>query len=298
MNQNQLKYFVAAAETRSFTKAAEQFYISQTAVTQQIRLLEETLGCPLFDRSTRPVSLTSAGKAFLAEARAILERISRAVDLVHDASTGMTGQLRIGYVCGYERSDLSVWMQHFHRDNPNILISFYRCSTDVLAAGLLSGEYDLVFTWDSTNLRKHPDVDFQTIEKARLVVALYSSHPLARRPSLSRKELLGEKIIFMSPSAANDSYGDTFFMELYRDAGYKPNILFRSTDSESVLMMVATEQGISILPDYCTTKLFQADNLAFVPLTGENEREEIIAVWKKDAPNPALGRYVKTLRTF
>ena len=55
MNRNQLKYFVAAAESRSFTKAAEQFYISQTAITQQIRLLEETLGCPLFDRSTRPV---------------------------------------------------------------------------------------------------------------------------------------------------------------------------------------------------------------------------------------------------
>mgnify|MGYP002277245500 CR=1 FL=1 len=55
MNRNQLKYFVAAAETRSFTKAAEQYYISQTAVTQQIRLLEEALGCPLFDRSTRPV---------------------------------------------------------------------------------------------------------------------------------------------------------------------------------------------------------------------------------------------------
>ena len=61
MNRNQLKYFVAAAESRSFTKAAEQFYISQTAITQQIRLLEEALGCPLFDRSTRPVSLTPRG---------------------------------------------------------------------------------------------------------------------------------------------------------------------------------------------------------------------------------------------
>ena len=68
MNQNQLKYFVAAAESRNFTKAAEQFYISQTAITQQIRLLEQTLGCALFDRSTRPVSLTGAGETFLGEA--------------------------------------------------------------------------------------------------------------------------------------------------------------------------------------------------------------------------------------
>ena len=78
MNRNQLKYFVAAAESRSFTKAAEQFYISQTAITQQIRLLEEALGCPLFDRSTRPVSLTPAGTIFLREAKGILERMSRA----------------------------------------------------------------------------------------------------------------------------------------------------------------------------------------------------------------------------
>ena len=77
MNQNQLKYFVAAAETRSFTKAAEQFYISQTAITQQIRQLEASLGCALFDRSTRPVTLTPAGKMFLMEAKAILERMSQ-----------------------------------------------------------------------------------------------------------------------------------------------------------------------------------------------------------------------------
>ncbi|MFR7893699.1 MAG: LysR family transcriptional regulator [Dysosmobacter sp.] len=91
MNRNQLKYFVAAAESRSFTKAAEQFYISQTAITQQIRLLEEALGCPLFDRSTRPVSLTPAGTIFLREAKGILERMSRAQERVHDASTGLSG---------------------------------------------------------------------------------------------------------------------------------------------------------------------------------------------------------------
>lgn len=101
MNRNQLRYFVSAAEHRSFTKAAEQYYISQTAVTQQIQQLEQTLGCELFDRSTRPVSLTSAGKSFLLDAKAILERMSRAQERVHDAATGLTGTLRVGYVRGY-----------------------------------------------------------------------------------------------------------------------------------------------------------------------------------------------------
>lgn len=76
MNQNQLKYFVAAAETRSFSKAAEEFFISQAAITQQIKFLESELEVQLFDRSTRPVTLTAAGRTFFVEAKAILERMT------------------------------------------------------------------------------------------------------------------------------------------------------------------------------------------------------------------------------
>ena len=297
MNQNQLKYFVAAAESRNFTKAAEQFYISQTAITQQIRLLEETLGCALFDRSTRPVSLTGAGETFLGEAKEILERMNRAVELTHGAAMGLSGTLQIGYVCGYEHSDLPLWMQRFHGDNPNILVSFYRCSADVLSSGVLGGAYDLIFTWDSTNLKQNGEVDHVTVERVRLVVALYDRHPLAQRQSLRRQELMGENILYMSPSADVESYGDAFYMELYRKAGYKPNILFRSSDAESILMMVASEEGISILPEYCTTKLDHPYNLRFVPLEGEEEVEEIVAVWRRDNRNPALGRYLQSLET-
>ena len=295
MNRNQLKYFVAAAEARSFTKAAEQYYISQTAVTQQIHLLEETLGCALFDRGTRPVSLTPAGKSFLLDAKAILERMSRAAERVHDASTGLTGTLRVGYVRGYERSDLSVLMRRFHQQNGNVLITFYRCSSDTLAAGLLHQKYDIIFTWDSTNLRTQKGVTCRTVEKAGLVVALYAGHPLAQRRQLRRRELRGESILYMSPDAAEDSYGDALFMHLYQAAGYKPNILFRSADTESILMMVAAEEGISILPDYCTDKLYHADNLVFVPLVGEGEEEEIIAAWQSGNANPALSRFLTAL---
>ena len=297
MNNNQLKYFVSAAENLSFTKAAEQYYISQTAVTQQIHLLEETLGCTLFDRGTRPISLTPAGKVFLLEAKAILERMNRAAARVHDASVGLNGTLRIGYVRGYERSDLSVLIRRFHQQYSNILITFYRCSTDALAAGLLRQEFDIIFTWDSTNLKTQENIDYVTVEKARLVVALYSGHPFAQRQCLRRTELKGENILYMSPSAADDSYGDAFFMQLYKDSGYKPNILFRSSDTESILMMVSAEEGISILPDYCTDKLYNADNLVFVPLIGEGEEEEIIAAWQTPSANPALTQFCETLKS-
>ena len=81
-------------------------------------------------------------------------------------------------------------------------------------------------------------------------------------------------------------------MRWYNEAGYKPNILFRSADTESILMMVSAEEGISILPAYCVEKLYNADNLVFVPLIGEGEVEEIIAAWQTTNPNPALARFL------
>lgn len=152
MNTNQLKYFVAVAQYRSFTKAANQYYISQTAITQQIRALEESMNVQLFNRSSRPVALTPAGRIFFLEAKAILERMETAVSKVKDASTGLVGTLRIGYTKGYERSDLSNKLRAFHLEYPNILLTCYRCDTDRLAAGLFNNEYDIIFTWDSTNI--------------------------------------------------------------------------------------------------------------------------------------------------
>ena len=100
----------------------------------------------------------------------------------------------------------------------------------------------------------------------------------------------------MSPDASNDSYGDAFFMQLYKQAGYKPNILFRSCDAECILMMVAAEEGISILPDYFTDKLYDADNLVFVPLVGDDEQEDMIAVWQTSNTNPVLAQFISVLK--
>ena len=292
MNINQLKYFISVAEYRSFTKAANQFYISQTAITQQIQALEESMGVTLIDRSRRPIMLTPAGNVFLNEARAILERMDMAVSRVRDASTGLVGTLRIGYTKGYERSNLSNLLRSFHQEYPNILITCSRCDTDMLAAGLLNGDYDMIFTWDSTNILLEDQVCHRLVERVPLIVALYAGHPLSGRHTLNRMELKGEQILYMSPSGVGDSFGDSHFMELYRKAGYQPDILFRSSDAESILMMVAAEEGISILPAYVTNKLKDADNLVFVPLVGEEEYEEITAVWKSDNAGQALQKFV------
>ncbi|MBQ4156752.1 MAG: LysR family transcriptional regulator [Clostridia bacterium] len=295
MNLNQLRYFVSVAESQSFTKAAINHYISQTAITQQIHALEENIGAKLFDRNSRPVSLTPAGKVFLKEAREILGRVEGALQKTRDASTGLEGEMRLGYTKGYEHSDLPKYLRSFHQEYPNVLISCYRLDTDQLATGLLAGEYDVIFTWDSTNLRKEDKIQLKVVEHVPLRVALYANHPLARKKELTRKDLKQESILFMSPSGTGDSFGDAYYIRLYQEAGYHPNILLRSNDMESILMMVAAEEGISIVPEYTHPWDVGTENVVFVPLSGEGETEEILIAWRKNDENPALKRFIQTL---
>ena len=271
-------------------------YITQTAMTQQIKALEDDLGCKLINRSTRPITLTPAGNSFLSDAKLILTRLNDARERANEASTGISGTLRIGYIKGYERSGLSDSLRQFHRTLPNVLLMCYRDTSDSLAASLQNNEYDIIFTWDSTNLRSDKAYNAIEIEKARLMAALYASHPLGQREYLERSDFNSESIIYMSPSELSDNYGDSQFMDLYHQAGYRPNIICRSTDIESILIMVAAEEGISIMPDYCVKKINNAEGLVFIPMKGEKEVEEIHAIYKKDNDNVALKHFVEQLK--
>lgn len=295
MNQTQLKVFTAAAENRSFTKTAEQLFITQAAVTQHIQALETAIGCELFDRRTRPMKLTQAGKIFYGDAKTMLKQMESAVTRAMDAAAGGSGTLHIGFLKGYERSDLSVLARRFRRAHPNTFLTFDRGSADQLSSGLMQGVYDIIFTWDCTNQRQNPEVSWVMKDKIRLAVAMYAGHPLAGRIQLSRSELRGENILYMSPSGDFESYGDAVYYRLYQESGFVPNILYRSSDMEVILTMVSAEEGISILPEFFTSKHVGADNLVFVPLVGEMEHEEIDAIWRKDNQNPLLTEWIQAM---
>lgn len=292
MNINQLQYFVSVADYRSFTQAAEKHFLSQTAITLQVKALEDSIGVQLIDRKKRPIELTAAGQVFLKEAKAVLSRMDDALERTLEASKGMVGTLRIGYEKGYERSDLSDRLREFHRKYPNILFTCVRLDTDAMAQRLLSDELDIIFGWDGTNLRQRDDIESVLIEKSPFVAALYIGHPLASHRTLKREDLKHETLLYTTASESGDVIGDTHFLQLYEKAGYTPNILLKSNEIESVLMMVAAEEGITILPSYPIAKLDNADHLVFIPLEGEGEYEEIQAMWKKDSTNTALSLFL------
>lgn len=288
MNLNQLKYFVSVAEKQSFSRAAEENYITQTAMTQQIRLLEEQLETDLIDRSVRPIRLTPAGEVFYKEMKTILARIDFAISRTKEAAQGTIGNLTVGYTRGYERSSLSEELRHFHQQYPGIFVNCVRASSDILASGLLDGTYDIIYADDVKSLKTDPRISSRLVEQVPLVAVLYASHPLARQKCLCRQQLKGEPIIFATSNENHSASDDSRYMQLYKNAGYNPDIRRSSYDVESVLMMVAAEEGITILPDYYTRKLYNADNLLFVPMAGAEEKTEIYAFTLKENKNQAL----------
>ncbi|MCQ2508454.1 MAG: LysR family transcriptional regulator [Dorea sp.] len=293
MNINQLRYFVSLGDTRSFTQVAQQHFLTQTAITQQIRTLEDTLGIQLIDRSVRPIDLTPAGKLFYQEAKNILAHLDSAVIRTREASAGLTGIIRIGYEKGFEHSSISEKLRDFHHKYPNILLSCIRDNTEQLASRLLGEDLDVIFGWDSTNLRQREDIGSRLIGRSSLVVALYDSHPFANRSSLRREDLKHERMIYMCCSSNGDSFKDAFFMQLYEKAGYQPNILLKSNDPESILMMVAAEQAISIMPSYCVKYFANPIHLTFVPLLGDEECEDIYMLWDKKRNTTAVNYFLE-----
>ena len=293
MTINQLRYFVSVASYHSFTQAAECHYMTQAAITQQIRVLEEELGMQLINRHKRPIELTPAGKVFYQEVKTILTRLDDAMAKAQEASAGTVGTVRIGYEKGYERSDLSDRLRDFHRRFPSILFTCIRADTDQLAAKLQSDELDVIFSWDGSNLRSAPGIGSRLDMHAPLTVALYLNHPLSSRKKLLRSDLRDESLLCVGSSGAGDSAADVHFKRLYEKAGFLPNILLRSSDIESLLMMVAAEEGIAIVPSYSVAKLDNADNLLFIPLEGEEEYEDIYMLWKTHRRNSALDVFEK-----
>jgi len=292
MNLTQLEFFVSVSELHSFTKAAEKHFVSQTAVTQQIQKLEELLQTTLFDRSKRPVQLTNEGMIFLLEAKAILERMYGAMAKMAVAANTENGILRIGYVKGYERSALSDLLREYRRGHPNVLLSCHRQNSTQLVKALVEGELDLIFTWEFDPALVNTRISCRKVGEYDLEAVLYPTHPFVSRTSLRREDLCNEKLLYLSPS---NSLQDDAYLRLYRKAGYEPDIVHCTDDAESILMMVAAEEGISIMPSYITRILPHTDGLVRVVMRGEEEKAVIMAAWNEQRPQKLLTDFLTYL---
>src|SRR5260370_3342653 len=132
MELRHLRYFIAVAEKENMTRAAAQLHVSQPPLSRQIRDLEDELGVALFDHGAKAVRLTEAGKVFLAEARAVVQRASEAVQAVKAVASGQRGEIHVGYAPSLTVELLPRALGFFQEANPGVRVQLHALSTQKL----------------------------------------------------------------------------------------------------------------------------------------------------------------------
>jgi DNA-binding transcriptional LysR family regulator len=199
MELRHLRYFAAVAETLSFTRAAAECGVAQSALSQQIARLEADVGAPLFNRSPRQVRLTEAGAVLLPWARRLLSEVEQAQQDL-DALSGLRrGRLRLGLIQTVASAvDLPAILGDYRTRHPGIELSVsYRTSEDLLAA-VLDAELDLALVGLGPE-RVPPGLDHRLLVAEPLVAVVSATHRLADRQRIDLAELAGEEFIWFSP---------------------------------------------------------------------------------------------------
>jgi DNA-binding transcriptional LysR family regulator len=195
LDTRQLRAFQALARLQSFTAAARQLHLTQSAVSHSIKALESTLGVALFERKGRGVQLTVAGNQFLPHAQRVLREMQRAIDAVESSQRPGHGRLSIGATASISHAMLPAALREFRESFPNYEVSISTDDTRNLIAMLVSGQIDLAIGME---LSKSKAYRFHHLFTDRIEMAMAPMHPLAQKVCIEPSELADQDFIIYS----------------------------------------------------------------------------------------------------
>ncbi len=187
MNTAQLECFISLAGTLNYMKTSDQLGLTQPAVTKQIQSLESELGCKLLNRTTRSVTLTKAGAAFLSDATAIVDTFYRSMERLSNFQKKERHALRIGYMDPHTLNLISRILKPLLISNPNVIPEFTRDQTDANLSRLTNHQLDLIIGMKDARF-KDPDISFTMLHDEYFVCAVNKEHPLARDLKKKKKK--------------------------------------------------------------------------------------------------------------
>lgn len=293
MDIKQLEYFTCAAELLNFTKVAEKFYISQTAISQQIKSLEDSLNVKLFIRNNRKVSLTPAGEAFYKRSKVIINDINEATHEALIIASGYNGSLKIGFTSGHSTFVVYKFLKGFLNKYPNIDINIIDDNFGNLYDDLNNKNLDLLFSVDF-NLNNIENFKFLHLNSEPLYVIMNKFHPLAKSKVLNRADLKKEKFVFMYRKEVPLGY-DTFVSNCM-EFGFSPNIVKHCNSLESLSLLIKLGIGITILPKFHVSD-FEND-LRFIPLKNEMFKIDNVLIWNEGNISPTVNLFLNYLNSL
>jgi LysR family transcriptional regulator, cyn operon transcriptional activator len=255
-----IRYFLAVAEHRNFTRAAEALHVSQPTLSQQIRQLEDTLSVQLLDRSGRAIELTDAGAAYVRYAQRALQDLEAGKRAIHDVQELSRGSLRLAMTPTFTAYLIGPLLQQYHQRYPNITLDIREMPQERMEALLNDDALDVGIAFSDTH---SPDIETQVLFVEALAMVVGKAHPYAkRRAALSLREFERESLVLLNEAFATRHYIDRYC----RQHGVAPRIAMEVNSISAIIELVRRSTLATLLPaaiarehdDLCLVELKQA----------------------------------------
>jgi DNA-binding transcriptional LysR family regulator len=287
MELRHIRYFLAVAEERNFTRAAARVGIGQPPLSQQIKDLEAEVGTALFHRVPHGAELTEAGRAFLEVVRLVPAQTDRAIRAAQKAARGEVGSLRIGFTGSAAFNPVvASAIRSFRRAYPQVDLTFDEANSTSLITRLREGELDAVFVRSA--LSEANDLNQRVVFEEPILVVLPSRHPLAKLKKIDLKRLRNDALI-LTPRAVGQSLFD-IVVSACRRAGFEPILGQSAPQIGSVVGLVAAELGVSLVP--ASMRQLQVPGVTYCEIKGRAPTAWLELVWRRGETSKAARNFV------
>lgn len=287
MELRDLRSFVAVAQHRNFSRAAEQLHVSQPALSEQIRKLEDELGAPLFERTSRGAELTDAGEAFLPQARTVLAQADVAAETVRMVADGVAGSLTLGFIDSAALGIVPTLIRRFTARYPNVKLRLRELGSKRQLEALAAGEIDVGVVrgpvWTA-------GVAGHRVAAESLLVALPAEHRLAGEESIPLSDLREDGFVTYPADRGAALYEET--LRLCHAAGFAPRIVQEASEIYTIVGMVAAGLGVAIVPASVST--VATGRVAYRPTEPRAELERW-AVWREGEKLGVVQAFITSL---
>jgi len=290
LNFNQLRVFYHAAKNLNYTAAANELFITQPAVTFQMKAFEEFCNLKLFKKRARRLFLTDEGRALLEYAEKIFKYEKEIENAIEDMRELKRGVLSLGTTKAYARYFMPLMLSTFHEKYPKIKIQLNEGSSLEMTYSLLDFKIEVAVVAKAGEL---PEVDFFPFSKEEMAVIVAPGHPFTKKRSIAFKDLANEPFIMKEKGSGTRKLVE----ELFLNTDCTPDILMETSNTEFIKQLVQRGEGISFLVKEAVAAEIEEKKLAQVALKGRTPYLDVsIAYLKGQVLSPPARAFVDTLR--
>ncbi len=271
MELRHVRYFLAVAEARSFTRAAERLHVTQPTLSHQIKQLEAEIGTLLFDRAARDVELTAAGRALKPYCERLLKELEAGVLAVSELEGLMRGTVRMAVFHSFSSSLLAPVLSEFALRHPGVHVVARLVPRLEMERDLASGELDLAVAYASED-NEHIVAD-RLFDEA-LVLVVGSKHPLAAKRSMRMRDLANLPLVLLTPEFGARQYLERFFARI----GQEPRVMLEMNAIEPILSTIRNSPLASVLS---RGAILDTKGLRVIELTDPVPRRTVAVLWRR-----------------